>query len=270
MKTRRDPLHLKRTAGSLVNRYYCQKAASGKLPRIPLALYHSIGKHLIDKHLWRLRNCDHWLTLALPREHPARACIREEWNDGWALSPTTGMAVWHLLEQLRPSVVLEFGCGLSTALFANYCHRALAMGRPRPRVISVEHESTWITQTSKLLEENALGNIVDFVHAPLSEQSIMGEQHIAYTLETEALTRLIPPTGVDFVFIDGPPGVIGRIGGLPLIANKLCSGAHILLDDAYRPGEDKVWATWATQLRGRLTKSQMILTSRGLASGRWQ
>lgn len=270
MTTKELLFHPKRCAGNVVDDYYRQRAVLGKLPSLPFAMYRGMVQRFVHKQRWRMWDCDRWLTSSLPSGHPVRVCMQHGWNDGWALSPTTVMALWGLLAQAKPRVILEFGCGLSTALFASYCQGAHAGGVGGARLVSIEHEAAWIAQTGKLLAEHHLDGFVDFIHAPLSEQHLLKRRQIAYTLADTSFERVIPTHGIECVFIDGPPGSIGRIGCLPLIEPYLRQGACILLDDAYRPDEQEAWHTWVQHWPERLTSSRLILTSRGLAAGRWR
>ena len=70
----------------------------------------------------------------------------------------------------------------------------------------------------------------------------------------------LPRRGVDLLLVDGPPASPGttfdrsRYPALPLLADRLATGASMILDDAERPGEAWVLERWQRELRIRFRR----------------
>jgi predicted O-methyltransferase YrrM len=134
-------------------------------------------------------------------------------------------------------------------------------------VVSLDHDKHWLEMTARRLESVGLRHYVRLVHAPLQQQHVGGRQCLTYSAGPALLAD---GEAFDFLFIDGPPASVGRASCLPLVVSRLAGGATLLLDDAYRSGEQAAWREWRRQYGGSMAASRMLLTDRGLAVARWR
>jgi predicted O-methyltransferase YrrM len=168
-------------------------------------------------------------------------------NNAWAITPAAMLYLWKLVESTEPRRIIEFGSGQSTRLFAAYAARMAQAGRS-VSLLSVEHDEHWLEQTQAGLKEEGHADFVQFHHAPLSSQYLLGRTTEAYSIDEPTLARAAGSSGLDLCLIDGPPGTVGRGGCLPLVARYLAAGATVLLDDAFRPPEQAVIREWQEKL----------------------
>lgn len=211
-------------------------------------------------------------------EEEARREIRESADLGdlygdddltgsFAATPLTLLVLWHWLRRQSAREILELGSGMSTLLFARYAERRAAAGEAPARVVSVEHEPSWLAQTRRRLAAKGLGGYVTSVLCPLVQQEVGPFRGVAYA--AGPLAEAAAGWHFDLCFIDGPPQQVGRAGSLPLAAPHLAAGASVFLDDAARPGEQQAvaeWRHWYPDMAG----VSAVMTSRGLAAFTWK
>ena len=156
---------------------------------------------------------------------------------GWAITPDTGAYLMRSIHDRRPGLIVEAGSGLSTTLIG----LALKM-LGRGRLISLEHDLTYLEATAHDIERHRVEDYVELVHAPLLPVDIGGEQWIWYDLSATSIDE-----PVDMLVVDGPPGTIAphaRYPALPLMWQSLAPDAVIVLDDANRAQEREVVERW--------------------------
>lgn len=238
----------------------------------------SLSPALWNRTPWRIRRwlddqvftpCDEQSQQFLDQD-PELKTLELPPGNGWSLSSSSLVAIAQLLREQAPRRMIEFGCGLSTAVLADYAARRGSTGGSAdgsPTVFSVEHDLHWLEITKARLRGLGLLHHVRFIHAPLTVQSFFGDRETAYTFPDDLLQEFAD--GFDFCLIDGPPAQVGRFGCLPLAAPHLNPGAAILLDDSFRKGEQAVWRRWQTHFGDSLSPPQLLLTSRGMMSARW-
>lgn len=161
----------------------------------------------------------------------------DSWGNSWS-------AQWEYLDsiltQLRETSgpVLECGSGLSTLLIGIRCKQ---LGR---EVWAMEHTPQWAERLQGYLKRYS----VDSVHlcsAPL----------VSYPTYDWYDKSLIPADlRFGLVICDGPPWASrgGRYGLVPLMIGQFAPGCRVFVDDAGRPEEQEMLATWARDfgLRG--------------------
>jgi predicted O-methyltransferase YrrM len=188
----------------------------------------------------------------------------------WAITPSAMLLLWHLLHELKPRNIVEFGSGVSTRIFASYAAIAAKDG-DSVRILSIDHDRHWLEETRRQLGCLELDHHVRLVHAPLTEQQLLGRPIVAYSVPHEEFSAEAGTGGFDFCLIDGPPGEVGRAGSLPLAAPHLSASASIILDDAYRPGEQLALKEWYRSYKGRLSRPRLLLVGcHGLGIARWK
>jgi predicted O-methyltransferase YrrM len=151
--------------------------------------------------------------------------------------------VLNVVNRSRPELVLEFGAGLSTLEIG----RSLAR-QGAGRLISVEHDSSWVAVVRARVEEAGLSDVVTVVHAPLKTVDIGGQSFSWY--DVELVRSAVADRLIDVMLVDGPPRRtcdLARYPALPLLKDRLSPNATILLDDAERPEERDVLARWTRE-----------------------
>ncbi len=204
---------------------------------------------------------------------------------GWPVSPDIALFLLSKFEAENYDLIIEFGSGTSTLLFAKalknkmqrlgsrshnkepiFCSSAevtpidvkTEANTMSKRIISFEHNKLYYDRTYALLSEENLDNLVDLVHAPLVEYQYKGNDQLYYAC-TQTLDQLAATLGGRvakiLVLVDGPPGLLGpraRFPALPHLLNKL--GEHqidIVLDDYNRKEEKEIVESWKAIIRER-------------------
>jgi hypothetical protein len=110
------------------------------------------------------------------------------------------------------------------------------------RIIALEHDSVFGGKTRDLLARHGVGDLAEIRDAPFESFSLDGETYSWYAKRTwEDLT------GIDLLFVDGPPAVTGpkaRYPALPLLCESLSPAATIVLDDLIVPDMQEVLRLW--------------------------
>jgi len=157
----------------------------------------------------------------------------------YSLAGGTAHWLFELVSLGAHRALLECGCGISTVV------ASLALARRPPlrhtaAFFSLEDDQRWLDRTAAALSHLGLERHVRLVNAPLAR--IDGSTSPPWSYDA----RFIPDIAVDLLFVDGPPGRVGRKGVLPGLHKFLIDGATILLDDARREGEVDCVRTWTS------------------------
>jgi predicted O-methyltransferase YrrM len=157
---------------------------------------------------------------------------------GWAASPDLLMVLVDLVITERPSLVVECGSGASTLWLALAMRRFEIDGR----IIALEHDSVFGGKTRDLLTRHGVSDLAEIRDASFESFSLDGETYSWYAKRTwEDLT------GIDLLFVDGPPAATGpkaRYPALPLLCESLSPAATIVLDDLIVPDMQEVLRLW--------------------------
>jgi predicted O-methyltransferase YrrM len=157
---------------------------------------------------------------------------------GWAASPDLLVVLVDLVKTGRPSLVVECGSGVSTLWLALAMRRFEINGR----IIALDHDPVFGGQTRDFLARHDLRDLAEVRDAPLESFSLEGETYSWYA--TGAWEDL---TGIDLLFVDGPPATTGhqaRYPALPLLSGSLSPAATVVLDDLVVPDMQKVLQRW--------------------------
>ncbi len=155
---------------------------------------------------------------------------------GWAMEPTALVELVNLISRLRPQLVVECGSGTST-LWIAYALRRNGSGR----VVALDHDAEYAAASNRVIAEHGLSDWAQVQHAPLAPTSTPRGDMPWYSADLTGLA------GIELLIVDGPPqatGELARYPALPVLADRLAPGAHILFDDADRPGEVAALDTW--------------------------
>jgi len=157
---------------------------------------------------------------------------------GWAASPDLLVVLVDLVITERPSLIVECGSGASTLWLALAMRRFEIDGR----IIALDHDPGFGGKTRDLLARHDVGDLAEVRDAPLESFSLDGETYSWYARRAwEDLT------GIDLLFVDGPPATTGhqaRYPALPLLSGSLSPVATVVLDDLVVPDMQKVLRLW--------------------------
>jgi len=163
---------------------------------------------------------------------------------GWALTGDSAALLAREALQRQPKAVVELGSGVSTLILGQILKR-----NGHGRLLSVEHNPMWATQTRQQLEFLGLQDVVTVLDAPLASITVAGEAHQWYDIPAAALDEL---GDIDLLFVDGPPQKHGsataaRYPAFPQLRTRLAADALIFVDDARRPTEADMVKRWITE-----------------------
>jgi predicted O-methyltransferase YrrM len=157
--------------------------------------------------------------------------------------------LWHIvhaIEQMRPTQVVELGCGASSFIMARALQK-FGGGN----LVSYDQHREFVSITQEWVREN--GMPVSIRHAPLGPAPADWVGHW-YQLSDV-------PAEIDLLVVDGPPWAIHPHvrGAAASLFPRLKPGGRVLLDDAARPGERVVARRWRNEHRNM----RFILDSNG-------
>ena len=157
---------------------------------------------------------------------------------GWAASPDLLMVLVDLVITGRPSLVVECGSGASTLWLALAMRRFGIDGR----IVALDHDPVFGGKTRDLLARHDVREFAEVRDAPLESFRLDGETYSWYARRAwEDLT------GIDLLFVDGPPATTGhqaRYPALPLLIGSLSPVATAVLDDLVVPDMQKALRRW--------------------------
>ena len=157
---------------------------------------------------------------------------------GWAASPDLLMVLVDLVIAERPSLVVECGSGASTLWLALAMRRFKIDGR----IVALDHDPVFGGKTRDLLARHDVSDLAEVRDAPLESFTLDGETYSWYARRAwEDLT------GIDLLFVDGPPATTGhqaRYPALPLLSSSLSPVATAVLDDLVVPDMQEVLRLW--------------------------
>ena len=178
----------------------------------------------------------------------------------WPISPDIGLFLIERIRERHHDLIIEFGSGTSTALFAKVLQleqradtsRALLAGGEPARILcSFEHDQRYLRKTRDMLESHALTEMVKLTHAPLVDWQDDTGNYLYYDCETtlaELAQKLAGPAKRVLVLVDGPPGNIcanARYPTVPHVFKRLARHQiDLVLDDANRAEEKSVIELW--------------------------
>jgi predicted O-methyltransferase YrrM len=163
---------------------------------------------------------------------------------GWRITEQSFRCICDKLRENDLGVMIEFGSGASTVRWA--------LEFPNVKVISVEHDSTYLAETERYIALAGVQDRVTLLHSPLASIWINGRRYVTYKPPSFTFTTL-----VDCVIIDGPPSVTrrGREACLYYIYDVLKIGGIIVLDDATRHDERTIVESWTSVYPGSFAVS---------------
>jgi predicted O-methyltransferase YrrM len=163
---------------------------------------------------------------------------------GWPISPDIGLFLIERIRERHHDLVVEFGSGTSTALFA----KTMQTIRPgAAAVYSFEHDPVYLHKTQTLLKHHGLGDQAALIHAPLIEWRDETGDYLYYDCNAMLATLAQRLAGAP-----GKTCANARYPAAPFIFKHL--GQHeidLVLDDANRSEEKAVIELWRAFWRQR-------------------
>jgi predicted O-methyltransferase YrrM len=199
---------------------------------------------------------------------------------GWPISPDIGLFLIDRMREKDYDLIIEFGSGTSTALFARTVQvlsdRASSkekdiagLNLPNTDIVTFEHDKLYFTKTQHLLKSRGLEQIVQLVHAPLIDWTEGDQSYLYYDCESTLKSLAVQYADRQahiLVLVDGPPGstcINARYPAVPCVFKAL--GRHqidLVLDDASRPEEKQVIDLWRSFWKKRSFRiSESLITS---------
>lgn len=160
---------------------------------------------------------------------------------GWAASPDVLRLIAVEISMRRPGLVVELGSGVSTLVLG----KLIKAYAPTGRLISIEHDHEFSEVISRRVRQAGLDDVVEIVHCPLIDFSLDQDRWRWFDLP-----RNFPDgdQNIDILFVDGPPGIVGRMArypALPVLRSRIAIGGIVILDDADREDEREITRRWA-------------------------
>ena len=199
----------------------------------------------------------------------------------WPISPDIGLFLIERIRERHHDLIIEFGSGTSTTLFAKVMQleqRAGSQlpttgGEPIRNICAFEHDQHYLRKTRDMLASQNLTEMVTLAHAPLVDWQDDTGQYPYYDCDATlaALAQQLDgaPKRV-LVLVDGPPGATcanARYPAVPSIFKHLARHQiDVVLDDASRPEEKAVIELWRAFWKKRSMRitERMVPSEKGL------
>ncbi|HEX3053173.1 MAG TPA: hypothetical protein VHP83_21115 [Aggregatilineaceae bacterium] len=192
------------------------------------------------------------ISSAVLRDEKLASLMHAHEMVGWSLDAATLNYLEQEIKSHKPSVIVEFGSGISTVILTSYM-LSLHQNSNRIYVISIEQDAEYATHTREKLSDAGLEQNAVVLVAPLVEHHLEGQPYWCYDLNKQTLAGYLTDRRVDMLVIDGPSGGgLNRFGTLEMLFESLSAGAMFYMDDAYRQYETRVGQLWARHLSVRI------------------
>ena len=162
-----------------------------------------------------------------------------------AVAPDMALILASQILQTRPDLILEMGSGVSTVV-AGYMLQRNGHGR----IISLEHSQGFVAAAAEVVTQHGLDEYVQVIHAPLTALMIGDDSYQWYD---RGVLHMLDHRPIDLLFVDGPPGFIGKLArypALPVLYDYLAQHAIVILDDADREDEKIIASKWSNEYQG--------------------
>ncbi|NIF82447.1 hypothetical protein F3J24_02845 [Comamonas sp. Tr-654] len=177
---------------------------------------------------------------------------------GWPISPDIGVFLLEKMRSQNYDLIIEFGSGTSTALFAKAAEamsgktqKSAVPKTLKTEIVTFEHNQLYHEKTQKMLRARKLDWYVNLIHAPLIDWKDERQDYLYYDCQSvlEDLAEKYKSQKIKIlVLVDGPPGSTcknARYPAVPIIFNAFAKQSiDIVLDDASRPEEKATIDLW--------------------------
>lgn len=146
---------------------------------------------------------------------------------GWASDYGLLYTLYRIIDDIKPTSILEFGLGQSSKMIHQY-----SSFFEEVKAITIEHDLNWVNFFRKNIKQNYEVNITVL---DLYEKKVKGHNTYAYDkLEQEILSCKF-----DLILVDAPYGTkhYSRSQIIDIVPQHLCDSFCIVIDDYNRKGE---------------------------------
>lgn len=172
------------------------------------------------------------------------------------------------IRQHMPSLIIEFGSGVSTVCLTQYM-REIHGEKDPPYVVSFEQDEAYADVCRQMLAENGLAAYAVVVYSPVVPLRVAGVDTSCYDLPDRLLQTVLRNRRPDLVLVDGPSGGGNvRFGTIHLVKDWLAPSASFFMDDALRDWELSIADAWE-EIDG-IRIFGIYLSGKGLLSGQIQ
>lgn len=186
----------------------------------------------------------------------------------WPISSDIALFMAKEIEMNSYDLILEFGSGTSTVLFANMVKQNNAKSTD---IISFEHDIKYKNKTKEILHLHNLHKYAKIKFSPLEKFNYQEKEFYYYKCRNtfEKLHKKAKYNKI-FVLVDGPPGSTSKMARLPAILYLLeyfpDKEIHIAVDDFSRQDEKETLLEWERILNNIQTiyTKEIINTEKGL------
>jgi choline dehydrogenase-like flavoprotein len=190
---------------------------------------------------WRPVAVDIWDVLVDPRAP----------RSDWSINQMLAIELAAYLDRVRPPRILEVGSGYSTAILAAYAAHHGA------EVVTLEHDPNYYRATRRALHRLGVDRHLDLRLAPL-KQHWFGHRGPYWWYDHRLDGEF------DFVFIDGPPKVLGRRGAFFALQGHLRPGWRVWVDDGSRRHERQCVRLWGEEFSGSFLETRWDIDGKGV------
>ena len=192
---------------------------------------------------------------------------------GWPISPDIAQFLIQKIEENNYDLVLEFGSGTSTLLFAKALRNRENTTNGKEKILQVafDHNEKYFHQTIAALATNSLSSRVDVVHTPLVPFQYGDDEFMYYDCKEKfSILKNDDKIKKILVLVDGPPGATCPLARFPALIYLLDAfngkEIHLVLDDYAREEEKKTVSKWEQILCNKNIsfKSESISSEKGL------
>lgn len=198
------------------------------------------------------------LLQVMPKVHP-RAPLPV--SGGFAMDARALLHLSWIIAEYRPKRILELGGGASTIWMA---YLTEGMGT---EIVSIDHLEEYSAATAASVRLHGFSSRVECRIAPLEPVAVDGQEWRWYSPEAFQDVE-----EVDLLLVDGPPeatGASARYPALPLLIDKLASGAVVVLDDTHRDTEQRILSSWEILSDGKLSIVESNVSRLGVLYGNY-
>lgn len=189
----------------------------------------------------------------------------------WPVSADIALYMLKEIEKNDYNLILEFGSGTSTVLFANMAKQKQNNNGEVVDVVSFEHSSEYRDLTKKELNFYNLDHFADVQYTPLEDFNYNDSNFKYYSCKSifEKLSEKNQYNKI-FVLVDGPPEFTGKLARFPAMVYLLeffsDKEIHIILDDFNRQDEKDIVYKWEKLLNSKSLKytKQIVKSEKGL------
>lgn len=189
---------------------------------------------------------------------------------GWPISPDIAFFLVNKIIENSYDLILEFGSGSSTLLFAKALKVKYNNSKHMPKQVAIEHNKKYLNKTKNILALDDLEKNVQLVLAPLKEMEYHNQYYKYYDCKDVFKNFRKKNYKKILVLVDGPPGATNKNARLPAIKYILeyLSDAEIdiVLDDAYRNDEKDTIKIWEDIMKSENInfESELIKNEKGI------